>query len=422
MQINFARQVTSVSCTCLNSKSKNCKHVAALIHFINIEKSESKTSFQQEWGKPSARQFAKEKYCKGKYICEIAPPPTKNIITNPMKVNIQELQSPSALRTILLESNKDENQRTVESVMLNLLNRVERKLKLDDEMDFYRSCLNSIFSFCNSNKIYKSNYKLLPQIRIYYEKNIVLSEEEIIKLCINTIEQSSCQIWLDGRFPRISGSKKAYSIQSRSRKSEMALVNEMLNPKKIETSATIYGIKNEEKARKEYEQNYLVKVKKIGLVVSLQQPWLCVSPDGLVLRNNQVIKLLEIKCPATCSKLSIIDEINQKSNVKYIKIVNGKAELTRSHQYFCQIQLQLYICGLQECDLYIYSQMKSLCITIYRSEEYIQNMVQKCENFYFHFFLPALYEKQIKKNSDVNNNQKLGNKRTFKAMDITNII
>lgn len=43
-----------------------CKHVAALIFYINNEQSTTKTSREQLWGVPSARQFAKLKYSKGK--------------------------------------------------------------------------------------------------------------------------------------------------------------------------------------------------------------------------------------------------------------------------------------------------------------------------------------------------------------------
>ncbi|CAG9789637.1 unnamed protein product [Diatraea saccharalis] len=65
--IDSSRYVTSVKCDCVHNKSGRCKHIAALIYYINHEESFSKTSEEQQRGRPSARQFAKKKYSKGKF-------------------------------------------------------------------------------------------------------------------------------------------------------------------------------------------------------------------------------------------------------------------------------------------------------------------------------------------------------------------
>lgn len=65
--------MTDVHCNCVYNQSKKCKHVAALIYFINNAESVSKTSHEQQWGKPSARQFAKNKYSKGEYFKNMMP-------------------------------------------------------------------------------------------------------------------------------------------------------------------------------------------------------------------------------------------------------------------------------------------------------------------------------------------------------------
>jgi len=53
---------------------KAVNKVAVLIHCVNNENSSLKTSFEQQWGKPSACQFAKLKYSKGIYFEEMFPP------------------------------------------------------------------------------------------------------------------------------------------------------------------------------------------------------------------------------------------------------------------------------------------------------------------------------------------------------------
>ena len=56
--------MTSANCTCLAGVTNDCKHSYALIYFVNNHRIESKTSFQQEWGKPSESQSSKEKYAQ----------------------------------------------------------------------------------------------------------------------------------------------------------------------------------------------------------------------------------------------------------------------------------------------------------------------------------------------------------------------
>ncbi|XP_066591618.1 uncharacterized protein [Prorops nasuta] len=108
-QIDNNRYVTNVFCTCVYGQSKKCKHVAALIHYVNNNESLSKTDFEQQWGKPTTRQFAHEKYAKGKYFFEMFP--SKSIININRKqynnMDISKLKESSALRAILIESRKN---------------------------------------------------------------------------------------------------------------------------------------------------------------------------------------------------------------------------------------------------------------------------------------------------------------------------
>ena len=61
-------------CSCVSNKSDKCKHIAALIYYVNYQESLSKTDFEQQWGKPTAKQFAKEKYSKGRSFEKMYPP------------------------------------------------------------------------------------------------------------------------------------------------------------------------------------------------------------------------------------------------------------------------------------------------------------------------------------------------------------
>lgn len=47
----------------------------------------------------------------------------------------------------------------------------------------------------------------------------------------------------------------------------------------------------------QYKTSLGYTVYETGLIISKQHPWLAVSPDGVVFRENRPIKLLEIKRP-----------------------------------------------------------------------------------------------------------------------------
>ena len=107
------RNVTTVECNCVYNRSSKCKHVAALIEYVNTEESVTKTSHSQEWGKPSNREFGKNKYSKGRMFGEMFKKPNKKYGSS-QPLHIDELKSPSPLRTHLLEASKDQEDAAIE--------------------------------------------------------------------------------------------------------------------------------------------------------------------------------------------------------------------------------------------------------------------------------------------------------------------
>lgn len=103
-----------------------------------------------------------------------------------------------------------------------------------------------------------------------------------------------------------------------------------------------YGREKEEEARSKYIEVTGFPAITTGLVICQEQPWLACSPDGIIFTDFEPI-LLEIKCPKTCENGKIVTDY----------LSDGK--LKRSHQYYTQIQLQMYICNIKKCDFFVYS-------------------------------------------------------------------
>ena len=79
---------------------------------------------------------------------------------------------------------------------------------------------------------------------------------------------------------------------------------------------------------------------------AIAHPMLAASPDGVV--DNET--LVEVKCPYTSRDRPITHV-----TVPYSKLVDGCLNLDTSHNYYYQIQGQLYCTGRMVCDLVVYS-------------------------------------------------------------------
>ena len=116
------------------------------------------------------------------------------------------------------------------------------------------------------------------------------------------------------------------------------------------TEAVQYGIESEEKAVnlfiKEMGQDGIrVKVEETGLSLSKDKPYLGASLDRIVTIMDTGEKWgMEIKSPFSKAGMTV-DEACKAKNFFLEKLADGSVQLKRNHNYFCQIQGQLY-CSL----------------------------------------------------------------------------
>jgi putative phage-type endonuclease len=140
-------------------------------------------------------------------------------------------------------------------------------------------------------------------------------------------EQRS-QEWLDLRENMITASDAASAIGESPYESEDAFVKKkVLRTKWAGNEATAHGTLLEPIVRDLYDQKYNRKSHEIGLVQHRDYPWLGASPDGVT--EDGI--LVEIKCP------------------KSRKITSNVPK-----HYWPQVQLQLEITDLEECDFVQY--------------------------------------------------------------------
>ena len=99
-------------------------------------------------------------------------------------------------------------------------------------------------------------------------------------------------------------------------------------------------------------------VRLCGFIVHPQEGWLGSSPDGIVMNSssNACKSLLEVKCPHAKHDMSP-EEACKDPNFYYYISDKGVFTLKRSHWYYHQVQLQLYVLAdfCEWCDFCVFT-------------------------------------------------------------------
>lgn len=422
--------VTNVSCDCTYNKSEKCKHMKALIMYINTAASRSKTDFEQSWGKPSAREFARDKYSKGNLFEKMFPLNKGRKYVKPVIINPIKLKKSCAQKLIMEASAKNDDDLAIELFM----HQVKKNIPVTKKKEDCKCILEKLFQAVKNMTYYSKSSifdSIATELLSFYNENVVLTDNQIMELCCDTITQSRCKRWIDERMIRISSSSNVHAIKSRRKKTIESLISDFIKPSSLNLDSTTYGIKNEPNARALYENLYQVKVIEVGVIVFFWQPWLCTSLDGIVIKNGIIIKIVEFKCPSSCSKKPIIEQTKEgiKINVKYLEIIDGKVCLKKSDRYYTQVQVQMYITGISKCDLFVFSPVEkgSINVSVLRDEAFIMNVILKSEEFYFLHYLSAVkksMDDMTKRLTDYNNNGAVNIERntirSFTGINIAN--
>ena len=97
-----------------------------------------------------------------------------------------------------------------------------------------------------------------------------------------------------------------------------------------------------------------ITVEECGLFVSLENPWLAGTPDGLVHDPSPDASkpsgLVEIKNPYSARHLTLAEAVKSPTFCLQHKKEDDTFQLKRRHDYYYQIQCQLYCTNRAWCD------------------------------------------------------------------------
>lgn len=203
--------------------------------------------------------------------------------------------------------------------------------------------------------------------------------------------QASCERWRYERSKRIPSSFFKDVAGRRPTTLCANLVKRILYRDNVSTKAMEYGKANESAVVKIYEREKSVQVKRCGLFVDTQHPFLCTSPDGLIGEEG----LLEIKCPFSAKTSNSLMEVVKEKHDIGLKIKDNNLYLPTTHKYYYQIQGQLAITNRQWCDLFVWSPKDSKIFHIQRDVNFWESILPKLQQFYTECCVPEIVDPRV---------------------------
>ena len=197
---------------------------------------------------------------------------------------------------------------------------------------------------------------LSVELNDFYEQNVTASPENCYDICKSTVAQSSSPKWFLERKLRITASKGHFIANGR--RPETRIKYFLTKPKDNEN--LLYGREKEPLAKQKFQELTQAKLINVGLMVKTNQPWLSATTDALFQDENGNICVLEIKCPSSC-----------KDSIISVPYIEQDTKLKKSHSYYTQCQIQMYVTGVRQCHLFVYSSCDFKKIVVFYDEEFL---------------------------------------------------
>lgn len=236
--------------------------------------------------------------------------------------------------------------------------------------------------------------------------NISLTEEQADTVFCETMGQASKNTWYRLRAGRITASNFKSACKTNILKPSLTTIKTICYPVKItnKIKAIEWGKKHEKDALEKFEElmnsegHQNVKVTTSGLLISLEQPIFAASPDGLVECDCCGTGCIEIKCPFKIQELKIsLEEWAESKHSCLIKNEEGLYRLDPNHEYFYQVQLQMFCIENEQCYFVIWSPKETAVILVQKDPKFIAENIAKASLFHKQVIVPELLSRHYTK-------------------------
>lgn len=159
-----------------------------------------------------------------------------------------------------------------------------------------------------------------------------------------------------------------------------------------------WGCDHEQDARNQYDKimaakHTAFKVQETGFHISSNRPYFGASPDGLVSCECCGNGCLEIKCPFCIKDKELEQVANESKTFCLEKNASGNYVLRHDHQYYYQVQAQLYCTNRSYCDFVVWKEDQLLIQRVPKDESFLARELLKVDQFFSLCVMPELLAK-----------------------------
>ena len=254
--------------------------------------------------------------------------------------------------------------------------------------------ISDLFDPCNFDLSYPELLEKCENI------DLTISESQVELIEQDTREQAKGNAFFRHRAGRIGASLSWAVAHTNPAMPSQSLIKSISYPDlfKVTTKAISHGRKNESAAVNAYTKTMLethrdLKVEQCGMIVDKQHPWINATPDFLVSCSCCGNGCGEVKCPYNIENCDLESYVEKKNSC--LENVNGKVQLKRNHQYFFQVQQQLFITDSQYCDFVVCSfdnnnQTRFFLERIYKDISHWESVLPKLTKVWRSCILPEI--------------------------------
>ncbi|CAN7999207.1 unnamed protein product [Ixodes pacificus] len=386
--------VLSAHCTCMAGLGEACSHVAALLFRVEVDvkfgiHDPSSTSVECRWITASSTAQAS----RVASIDFIKPSKRRriNTISTPKEVS----SHPEATAEQLKDFLKAVKKLAPDTLVLRSLTDSEdtdtaASGDVEDDEDPLQVPETIVDMVCLYGSLNESA-----------AREATFSATECDQVELRTRAQASSDEWSRQRVGRLTASILG-KVLSCCTGAEGIVSQVMGYTKTPDVFSVRWGRENEVKARNRFIADEAPKhsgfeVRKCGLFVDSERPYLGASPDGVVSCCCCTDAVLEIKCPASCANLTI-DEA--KVRLPYL---DADARLKEEHLHYAQVQMQMALVKTNRAFFVVFTNVDINVEELKFNECFWNTAVSEAEESYFsHIFTEIRGRELLKKIEDAN--------------------
>eukprot|EP00112_Aurelia_sp_Birch-Aquarium-sp1_P007230 Seg1787.7 transcript_id=Seg1787.7/GoldUCD/mRNA.D3Y31 product="hypothetical protein" protein_id=Seg1787.7/GoldUCD/D3Y31 len=243
-------------------------------------------------------------------------------------------------------------------------------------------------------------YQYHDLIKACSDIHVTISGEDAKQIELDTRSQAKGSAFFQHRAGRIGASMSKSASHTDPSQPSQSLIKSICYPEifKFTNAATEYGCQHEESAIKLFEidmkkKHVNYKAIRCGMFINKHSPFIHATPNFLSSCDCCRIGCGEVKCPYCIDGIDI-DGYSEKPISCLVRDLDGKVILKRNHQYFYQVQQQMFTTELPFYDFVVFGlaapQYVFLHERIAPDQDHCDRVLPRLSQFWQYCVLPEI--------------------------------